>query len=175
MNPLASEFISRGSVVTGGSSSQATSSTNVISQQHVDPPNIDSLEDQVPQTHIQSSGQTHRPGQKAAVMVQPRQSSDDSSLAGPSPSTSSATMASVAPKRRRDEPESPFSDGQKKLRQETVASSMNVNEGPGIPGPSRGIASPSTPSRRPKIAEVSTSSAVQGEDDIVVIDSNSSK
>ena len=175
LNPLAPDFISRSSVVSVGSSSPATSSTNIVSQQQVDPSNIEPLEEQVPQVHIQASSQSHRPGQKAAAMVQPRQSSEDASVAGPSPSTSSAAMVSVAPKRRRDEPETPFSDGQKKLRQEAVASSVNVNEGPGIAGTSRGIASPSTPSRKPKIAEVSTSSAVQGEDDIVVIDSNSSK
>ena len=127
------------------------------------------------QPHVQGSSQAHRPGQQAAAMVQPRQSSEDSSTTGPSPSTSSATMVSVAPKRRRDEPESPYSDSQKKLRQEVAASSANANEGPGTPGTSMGIASPSTLTRKPKVAEVSTSSAVQGEDDVVVIDSNSSK
>ena len=127
------------------------------------------------QAPVQGSSQAHRTGQRAAAMVQPRQSSEESSTAGPSPSTSSATMVSVAPKRRRDEPESPYSDNQKKLRQEVVASSVNVNEAPGPSGTSMGLASPSTLMRNPKIAEVSTSSAAQGEDDVVVIDSNSSK
>ena len=173
LNPLASEFISRSSIVSAGTSSQASSSTSIIGQ--IEHTNIDSSEEHVPQLQIQgTSSQSHRSVQKAAAMVPPRQSSEDPSAIGPIPSTSGTAVVSVAPKRRRDEADAQYVDNQKKLRQELAASSLTTNESLSSTGTPLATPSPSAPTRRMGMAEVATSSNLQNEDDIVVIDSNSS-
>jgi hypothetical protein len=174
LNPLASEFMSRSSTMSTGTSSPATSSTTAVSQ--LDHANIDSSEEHLTQPSIQGqSSQSHRSGQKATPMVPLRQSSEESSVAGPSPSTSGAAMLSVAPKRRRDDSDIHHAENQKKLRQETAASTLDAGESSSGTGTSLNVPSPSHLPRRPGTTEVATSSTVQGEDDIVVIDSNSSK
>ena len=177
LNPLAPEFLSRNPSVSTGASSPATSSTNVLIQQQPMDTSIESLDEQSAQIPIQGqSTQVHRAGQKAAAMVPPRQSSEDTTAVGPTPSTSGTAMVSVAPKRRREEADMLYVDAQKKPRQEAAASPLHKNDSPSGSGTSLAIASASTPSRRIGMTEPATSSTVQGEDDdIVVVDSNSSK
>ena len=169
MNPLAAEFISRGSNVSTGAPSPATSSTNLSGQQTIEQANIESSEDIVPLSIQGTSNQTTRPGKKVALMVPPRQSGEESLGISPTPSTSGTAMVSVAPKRRREEADLQQTDNQKKLRHESVASSLNEQES-AITVESISAVSHASPSYRMGMA---ASSTVQGEDDVVAIDSNS--
>ena len=169
MNPLAAEFISRGSNVSTGAPAPATSSTNLSGQQTIEQANIESSEDIVPISIQGTSNQTPRPGKKVALMVPPRQSGEESLGISPTPSTSGTAMVSVAPKRRRDEADIQQTDNQKKLRHESVASSLNEQES-AITAEAISAVSHASPSYRMGMA---ASSTVQGEDDVVAIDSNS--
>ena len=68
-----------------------------------------------------------------------------------------------------------YVNNQKKLRHQTEASTLDAQESTTGTATSVNVTSPSNLTHRPGTAEVATSSTVQSEDDIVVIDSNSSK
>ena len=178
LNPSAAEFLPRSPIISTGTSSPATSSTTLINvqPQPLEPTIMESADGQLPIQVQGASSQQHRTGQKAAAMVPPRQSSEDSSSAGPTPSTSGTATVSVAPKRRREDAEIEGADAQKKPRQEAVASPWHKNESPSSSGPSSlVVASPSTPSRGVRLTEPATSTIAGEDDDIVLVDSNSSE